>query len=177
MTPRPGDIVFVHSKGWIGSAIRFGERLPGRRLHLRGKFRSTYWNHVAIVVDPVNNEPSVVQATGRGIVRSPLSVLGKDYEIVPLSAFPTLRTFYLPDPRCIVEQAYRLLGARYGWLTIFSIIINLWTPKWFRFPDFRRGATFICSAAAAFCLHAGGADIDTPDIYSIMPSELRALAR
>jgi cell wall-associated NlpC family hydrolase len=167
--PEPGDIIFCHSNGFVGAMIRFGERL-------RSPLTDAYWNHVAIVVEPGEDGLArVVQAGGNGVAYASLRDIDAHYVAIPTEAFPGL----LGDPidrAALVEQAHALVGEKYGWLTILSIIVNIITPKWIRIPSFRRGGTFICSALGAWCLHAGGADIDTYDIYQIMPSEVRELA-
>lgn len=167
--PTPGDILVVHSKGFLASMIRLGERL-------RSPLTDAYWNHVAIMVEPgADGLPRIVQADASGVVYSPLHSIGSDYIALPLSSFAAIGPEPV-DPVSVVEQAHAIVGAKYGWLTIFSIVCNILTPQWIRFPAFRRGQTFICSAAGAWCLHAGGADIDTYDIYQVLPSEVREMA-
>lgn len=167
--PDPGDIIFFHSNGFVGSMIRLGERL-------RHPTQPHWTNHVGVVVEPgASGFPRIVQAGASGVAYAYLKDIDASYQVVATERFPSV-TEYAVDRASVVEQAHALVGAKYGWLTIISIILNVLTPKWIRVPDFRRGTTYICSAAAAWCLHAGGADIDTYDIYQIMPSELRELA-
>lgn len=170
--PKPGDIIFCHGIGFVPTMIRFGERLrhPARRGH--------HWSHVAIMADPdpKNGLPRVIQAGARGVEYGYLKDIDIDRAYVEPLAFPSISDDDVIRPDIVLAQARLLVGAKYGWLTIMSIVINLLTPSWFRFPDFRRGATYICSTAAAWCLHAAGANINTNDIYQIMPSELWALA-
>jgi hypothetical protein len=170
MTPRPGDIVVCHSQGFIGAAIRTGERL-------RSPSKDAFWNHCAIVVEPVDGIPRVVQAVGAGVEYGWLKDLGygDDVHVLAHKDFPALTDAGI-DPRSVVAAAHSLVGTHYGFLTILSIALNLLTPKWIRFPSFRRSNTFICSAAASWCLLAGGGNIQTYDIYSVMPSEVRAWA-
>lgn len=169
MLPQPGSIIFCHSKGLVGWFIRLGQRL-------RSPLSDAYWNHVAIMAYPGSDgRPRVIQAGGRGVEYAPLRDLDCEYVEVPTENFAgILRTPV--DREAVVQQAHALVGDHYGWLTIASIILNLLTPKWLRVPAFRRGGTFICSALAAWCLHAGGADLDVYDIYQVSPAELAALA-
>lgn len=182
LLPRPGDIIFCHGAGFVPACIRFGERMrwltkrPSRRTISMSE--AAHWSHVAIMVepDPETKLPRVIQAGAHGVEYALFKDLDAQWEAVSPQSFPavladdTIRTSY------VIDQAHLLVGAKYGWLTILSIIVNLVTPTWFKFPDFRRGATYICSAAGAWCLHAAGANIDTNDVYQIMPSELRALS-
>jgi hypothetical protein len=170
VTPRPGDIVVCHSQGFIGGAIRFGERLRSPRT-------DAYWNHCAVVVEPVDGCDRVVQAVGAGVEYGWFNDLGVDdtVHILSVDEFPALTEDGINRSK-VVAAAHSLVGTRYGFLTIASVALNLLTPKWVRFPSFRRSNTFICSAAAAWCLLAGGGNIQTYDIYSVMPSEVRAWA-
>lgn len=153
----------------MGATIRLGERI-------RWPKRDAWWNHVAVVVDPYpDGTARIVQAIGKGVVYSPLDDLEPDHVVcLPLDAFPSLTGHLNRD--AVVAQAHALVGAKYGWLTILSIVANLLTPKWVRIPALRRGATFICSAAGAYCLLAGGAQIDTYDLYQVFPAELASWA-
>lgn len=173
LLPQPGDMLFFHSAGFVGRMIRLGERL-------RHPTQPHWVNHVGVCVEPDGDGlPRIVQAGASGVAYAYLKDIDAAYDIVEAERFPVIGddpTWGLPDRISIVAQAHDLVGAKYGWLTIISIVLNVLTPKWIRVPDFRRGTTYICSAAAAWCLHAGGADIDTYDIYQIMPSELRELA-
>ncbi len=163
--PQPGDIGFCQGTGFVASMIRIGDWL---------RFRRSLATHVFIVVEPVDGRPRIVEAGGSGVAYAWLSDVSVHHELVPADAFPGV--LVSPDPNTIVAQAHKIVGAKYGFMTIASIVVNLLTPKWIRFPDFRRGTTFICSAAAAWCLHAGGADIETYDIYQIFPTELYEMA-
>lgn len=170
LLPDPGDIVFFHSKGFVGTMIRLGERL-------RHPTQPHWVNHVGVCVepDPDNGFPRIVQAGANGVAYAYLKDIDAEYEVVSADAFPTVTDVAIYR-YAVICQAHDLVGAKYGWLTILSIVVNVLTPRWIRIPDFRRGTTYICSSAAAWCLHAGGADIDTYDLYQIMPSELFALA-
>lgn len=169
LLPNPGDILFFHSKGFVGAMIRLGERL-------RHPTQPHWVNHVGVCVeDDGDGLPRIVQAGANGVAYAYLKDIDAEYEVVSADAFPTVTDVEI-DRYAVICQAHDLVGAKYGWLTILSIVVNVLTPRWIRIPDFRRGTTYICSAAAAWCLHAGGADIDTYDLYQIMPSELFALA-
>lgn len=166
--PEPGDIIFCHSKGLVGWFIRLGQRM-------RSPLSDAYWNHVAIMAYPdPDGTPRVIQAAGAGVEYLPLRHLDCEYIAVSAERFPGVLSAAV-DRDAVVNQAHALVGDHYGWLTILSIIVNILTPKWFHFPAFRRGGTFICSALAAWCLHAGGADINAYDIYQVTPAELAAI--
>ena len=168
--PVPGDIIFARSNGFVPWVIRLGERL-------RSPLTASYWSHVAIMVEPLaDGVPRIVEAEAHGVHYTPLSSIDCAYLAVPPECFPGVDGLAV-NRKAVVEQAHDLVGAKYGWLSILSIVCNILTPKWLRFPAFRRGGTFICSAAGAWCLHAGGADIRTYDLYQITPAELYELAQ
>ena len=54
-----------------------------------------------------------------------------------------------------IDFANRVIGTKYGVLTIISIAFNLLTPSEVR-VDIRRDGTLICSAAVARALEHGG---------------------
>lgn len=167
--PKPGDIVLAHSPGVVGGAIRLGQRLRWPQV-------DAYWNHVAIVVEPYPDRRwRIVEATGHGVVYSTLENVAPDYEIVSPYDFPAV-SYQGISRDLIVKTAHELVGDHYGWLTIASIVFNIVTPRWIMLPSFRRGTTWICSAAAAWCLHAGGVRVDVADVYQVLPSEVRAWA-
>jgi hypothetical protein len=151
--------------------IRLGE-------WLRHPTESSWANHVGVIVEPgIDRLPRIVAAGARGVAYAYLKDIDAEYEVVSARSFMGNMGGVI-DPQRVVEQAHELVGAKYGWLTITSIVLNILTPKWLRVPIVRRGSTYICSAAAAWCLHAGGGLIMDAlgDVYQIMPSELRALA-
>lgn len=151
--PSPGDVVFAHSSGWMGKLIRLGERL-------RWKEHASYWNHACVVSDiGPDGTVWVIQATLKGVVRSPISTVG-EYKIVPCPA----------DPSKVVEFSWKQMGDHYGVLSIIATAIDLVTGNWF--PSFRRRGTWICSAVTAEALRFGGWYHDFGDIYTVTPAQL-----
>lgn len=149
-----GDLVFCHSKGLIGRAIRLVEC-------------GSKWNHVAILdTQDANGNWSVVQATGQGVTRGGLLsqvAPGGYYEVamlpVGINRAETL------------EWARQATGRKYGFVTCVSILLTLFTPKFFNvmLPN-----TYICSALVADSMGHGGWMQTWPDVYSVTPAGLFA---
>jgi hypothetical protein len=62
--PRPGDIILVHHKHWLGSLIRFFVRIRCRAPEDRSY---AYWSHTALVL---NNAGHLLEVNARGVVIS-----------------------------------------------------------------------------------------------------------
>ena len=169
-----GDAVFVHSANIFGKAIRLGQYLEGFESELR-----TY-NHIAWLDAPILENDDVVdwyvgQAISRGVDAShKLSTIapGGNYEIVPMSAFPTI-TGKMIDRETVLATLRAEIGRHYGFLTIgaeaFGILSHLHV-------DFRSSNTWICSGLYAYALLSGGARIPDGDIYETLPAEIAKLA-
>ena len=70
----------------------------------------------------------------------------------------TLKVIPCPDDvdiQRVVNFANRVIGTKYGILTIISIAFNILTPSEIRL-DIHRDGTLICSAAVARALEHGG---------------------
>jgi hypothetical protein len=161
-TLTPGSLVFCHSKGIIGRAIRIGEWLRYRR-------GDTY-NHVAILdeyVAPSDADPywTVIQAEAHGVTRG-----ARLDTVAPGGFYCIVQPPAGADPEKVLEFARSQVGRRYGWVTIASVIVTLLVP--FRFFDVMWPDTWICSAVGAECLRAGGWFRSWPDVYQVLPSEL-----
>jgi hypothetical protein len=153
-------LVFCHSKGIVGRAIRLAERIRWRG--------GDAYNHVAILAEPVgSNDWRVIQAEARGVTDTGLlSTIapGGSYTIVPLPAGVS----HLK----VVDFARAQVGRRYGVLTIVSNVVTILTPK---FISFRRPWTFICSGLATAALWYGGwvpVTTDVADMYEESPALL-----
>lgn len=161
--PRCGDLVFCHSKGIVGRAIRLGERL---------RFRSgDFYNHVAVLDRPTPDGKDwyVIQAEARGVTSDKL-----------LSSVSPGGSHIIVRPPASVNAADQMefvraqVGQEYGFLTILSIAIGIILPRFIRMPSFREDETWICSAIQGEGLRAGGWVHNWSDIYQVVPSELFA---
>lgn len=159
-----GDLVFCHSTGFVGRAIRFCEWLR-RDWHGTNERAGDHWNHVAILDKQLSTgEWTVVQAEGRGVTRGrKLSSVAPEgaYEVVALPAAVTRAK--------VVAFAHSQVGRHYGFLTIVSIALTLFTP---RFVNVLMPGTWICSALARAALWTGGLAYLGPDIYQCSPARL-----
>lgn len=167
---RPGDLVFCHSAGIVGGAIRLAEsfRRDWDDDHLASEQPGDEWNHVAVLSSCVGASHNpfnwwVIQAEGRGVTESLLGDVAPDgrYEIVRL---PTGC-----EPARVLAFMRLALGDRYGFVTIASIVATLLSPRFF---NVMAPGTWICSAVAAEALRFAGWLHDWPDIYQVSPAEL-----
>jgi uncharacterized protein YycO len=111
-----GDFVLVKGKTIQSKLIRFGQWI-----RFRGDDRRyTGWSHAAMIVA---DDGSLVEAVGTGVQRSHLShYQDTDYAIVDISALVEA-----PDRAEVVAFAEWCLAERYGYLTIFSIVLTILT--------------------------------------------------
>ncbi len=157
---RPGDIVLCHEQGFLAKAIRFGQRL-------RVPWMYAEWNHCA-VLNARGDSWLVYEAEAGGVTEQSLASVG-EYIIVSADSFPAYGTV---DRGSIVAFARHAVGAKYGFLTILCIIVNLMTPRGF---SFRRPGTLICSALVMRALEHGGA-LSPCDPFQVTPAEIAQLA-
>lgn len=156
-TAQPGDLVFAHSTGVIGRAIRLAERLRWKR--------ASEWNHVAIVDRIENEKVYIIQAEARGVTdTATLDTVapGGHYEIVPPPAEV--------DRDRLLAFARGEVGTKYGYVTILAIAVSIIAPWVF---TVHVPGTWVCSAVAAEALRAGGWVHRWPDVYSVTPAQLR----
>ena len=148
----PGDLVFFHGTSLVSRAIRWAEWVRWRK--------GSKWNHVAVLDEVSETGWTLVQAEGRGVTRgAPLSTC--QFQVVPLPEGV--------DRSDVLAFARAQVGSRYGFLTIFSILVTLLTPK---FVNLMLPNTWICSAMAAESLRCGGWIRPFGDIYQVTPAEL-----
>jgi len=152
--PLPGDIVFAHSNGIMGRAIRFGEFLRWRK--------GSHWNH-ACVISRVDKDgvAYVIQADIKGVNEARLDSVG-DYIILE----PPARV----NRNKILAFTKAQVGSKYGILSILSIVTDIISPNWF--PAMRRKNTWICSAVTGEALRYGGWLQNWADIYTVTPAQL-----
>ena len=158
---RPGDIVLCHEQGFLAKALRFGQRL-------RVPWMYAEWNHCA-VLNARGDSWLVYEAEAGGVTEQSLASVG-EYVIVSADSFPAI--YGTVDRGRIVAFARRAIGAKYGFLTILCIIVNLMTPRGF---SFRRPGTLICSALVMRALEHGGA-LSPCDPFQVTPAEIAQLA-
>jgi hypothetical protein len=146
-----GDLVFMHSSGMIGRAIRLAEEIRWRR--------GSSWNHVAILDQKTLTGWTLIQADAPGVTRG--GPLTGEYSIVQLPVGV--------DRARVLQFARAQVGRKYGFVTIVSILVSILTPRFFNvmWPN-----TWICSALGAESLRFGGWLKSWPDIYTVSPAEL-----
>jgi hypothetical protein len=155
---KPGDIVFAHSNGIMGKAIRLGEWLRFRK--------GSQWNHVCVIDRIEDGVAYVLQAEPHGVTTD--------------KTLESVGTFILVTPPKGVNVAklmffsHEQVGDRYGWLMILALALDILTPTWF--PTFhlasRKKIGWICSVLTAEALRFAGWYHPWPSIYMVTPSQV-----
>lgn len=162
----PGDVVTCDGKGLASDLIKFGE-------YLRSPPEYRKWSHNALLIDQDDKgEWMVHQATAKGIILSKISdVTNGSYEIIPLTAFPTVNAQPV-DREAVIACSERMLGTKYSFVGIASIALNMLTPEKIVFGD---SDHVVCSAHVARCMEHGGVWIPR-NPYSQTPADNAELA-
>jgi len=160
-----GDLVFCHTTGLIGRAIRVAQYFDGD-----GKFSK--WNHVAIL-DRQDSDGKwfVIQAEPKGVTDDKYLddvAPGGNYEIVPLPQGCDRSKF--------LEFARFQVGFSYGFITIFSCAIDILLPNSI---CLRKANSWICSGLAAGSLWFAGFEPakSWPDLYTRTPAQIARICR
>jgi hypothetical protein len=155
--PQVGDVGFSHNSGIMGKLIRIGEWL---KLH-----RASHINHEFVVTEIVDGVPYIVQATIKGVIKSPLS------EVSPGGYYFLFTPPAEVDIAKLVEFEEKQVGMKYGILTIIAIAIDILSWSWV--PSFRgsRKSSWICSALANEGLRYAGWYWPWVNIYDMTPEE------
>lgn len=162
-TSSPGDIVFMRTHGYMGSAIRFAQR------NLQdSRSRYSKWNHVGILNERVGDDWTVIQAQPKGITSTGLlsQMAGPEYLVISLPP-------YL-NPEDVLAFARAQVGKEYGFASAFSAFLDMILP---RQVCLRKADTWICSGLVMASLWYAGfhPSVHVDDLYSITPAEVALL--
>lgn len=156
-TPYPGcAALFDTQHGFMPRAIQLSQLRMGWK-------RGWHINHAAIVTQVDNTGVWIVQMEWH-------------CESVRLEDDSNVHFMEPPkgtDVEKAVAYAEKRVGIKYGVLTIASIFLTLFTPKFLRI-NFRAGGheSLICSALVARAWEHGGYDFGAVDPFQICPAEL-----
>lgn len=152
---RPGDFILCHRDGFVSRCIRLGERIK----YARGARVS----HAAFVDDWKGDEPQLIEALTKGVVRTPLSAYRQvEYWLVRTE-------LQAEDQDQAVAFARSCLGQKYGFLIDFAIALRFLTPG--RGLWFGVDGTEICSGLVAQAMVRGWANFPVAP-SSMSPAEL-----
>ena len=142
--PRPGDIILVHHKHWLGWLIRCFVRIRHRAPEDRPY---TYWSHVALVV---SHTGKMVEVNARGVVISHIWQYREcDYHYVWLD---------LPDAgrKAAVQFARSCLKQKYSLRNFLLLAATIALGDRVRMPDSGHG----CVSLVARALQEAGIRFD-----------------
>ena len=166
-----GDVLLVEGTGFVDGLISVGARV---RYHgWLSLFRprpadQTRFTHAAVICDGF-----LIEALAKGLKRSPI---GKYNGRAAVARLDVVRPGVTQAERSAAEAfAWSSLQARdkYGWLSIFSIILEIVTPLKL---DISWDGALICSAFAAQVWEHAGVDLPTHSSLTIMPADLAFMA-
>ena len=167
-----GDVLLVEGAGLVDGLISIGARV---RYHgWLSLFRprpadETRFTHAAFVF----SDKFIIEALAKGLKLSPIDKYNGRAAVAKLS---TVRPGVTGAERLAAAAfAWSSLEARdkYGWLSIFSIILEIVTPLKL---DISWDGALICSAFAAQCWEHAGVDLPTHSSLTTMPADLAAMA-
>ena len=155
-----GDIVFAHTKGLIGRAIRFAQK------HDRAQKGQSKWNHAAVVYKDDDGVFRVIQATAKGVTDN-----AHLEDIAPHGTYEILPLPFHVDRKQFLGFMASQVGSKYGFLTILSCAFDMYLPDAI---CLRRANTWICSGLIAGGLWFAGFEgaLDWPDLYTVTPAQL-----
>jgi hypothetical protein len=157
VTVKVGQIGFAHNKGLMGRLIRLGE-------HLR--FKRSDWNHQFAVVDvDANGNATIIQATLKGVILSPLESVATGGRYILLDAPAEV------DVTKMLEFFRAQVGLEYGLLTDIAMGIDIVSWQWVPALRGARKESWQCAALINEGMRFGGWLHNWLDIYSIFPQQ------
>lgn len=156
-----GDAVFFHGSGFLDWSIEYATRSP--------------WSHVAILHEQLpSGEWSLIQAHSHGVVRDTPETPSRFNPVVQAGTYEIVPAPPGVDRVKTIEFMLSQVGRKYGFITIASIAVTLWTPQ---FINVMLPCTWICSAVAAQAWAWGGWKQQWCDIYQVSPGQFYAAAK
>jgi uncharacterized protein YycO len=152
---RPGDIILVRDKGWLGLLIRCIECIRYRAAEDQPY---NYWSHAALVTSSAGH---LVEVNPRGVVRSHIRLYrNRHYHYVRLD---------LPDAerKAAVEFARSCLGQKYSVRNLALLGANIALGDRIGMPDSGQG----CVSLVARALQEAGICFDRKPT-DMMPADL-----
>jgi hypothetical protein len=121
--PRPGDVILIRGRGWLGKAIRFIVRIRCRR---NGDRALAHWSHAAILVSAQGH---LVEVLHTGVVLGSLEKYRDEeyhYVYLDLSAADRTRAS---------RYAYSCLRQKYGRFSFLLLGLAVLLGDRFEIPD------------------------------------------
>jgi hypothetical protein len=154
--PRPGDIILIRTGTWLGTFIRFFERL---RYHTPADRPFAYWSHAALVV---TNAGHLIEVAYAGVTISRIERYRRDeYHYVRLDLTEPARTKAVALARSCLKQ-------KYGHRSFLLLALALLLGDRFQVPDNGEQG---CVALIVRALQAAGMSFDRGPA-DMMPADL-----
>jgi hypothetical protein len=153
--PRPGDVILIRGRGWVGRIIRAVQRVRYRK---REDHPFTYWSHAALIVTPWH----FVEVIPTGVVMRKIEYYrDHEYHYVHLELSES-------DRSRAVAFAYSCLREKYGLSSFLLLAVSVLLGDRFKFPD--RGHHGCVSLIVRALQHAGMTFEQRPN--DMMPADL-----
>jgi hypothetical protein len=154
--PRPGDVILIRGRGWLGKLIRIVQRMRYRRVEDR---TFAYWSHAALIVSPRGHLIEVIPA---GVVSRKIEgYRWHDYHYVYLDLSEAQR-------REAVRFAHSCLKQKYGTLSSLLLGVAVLLGDRLRVPE--RGQQG-CGALIARALQRAGMKFERSPV-NMLPADL-----
>jgi hypothetical protein len=120
--PRPGDVILIRGRGWLGSLIRGGQLVRYRR---KEDHPFAYWSHAALIVTPWH----LVEVISAGVVMRKIEKYREhEYHYVYLELSES-------DRSRAVAFAYSCLRQKYGVSSFLLLAASVLLGDRFKVPD------------------------------------------
>jgi hypothetical protein len=121
--PRPGDVILIRGRGWLGWIIRAVQRLRYRR---EEDHPFAYWSHAALVVTSVGH---LIEVVHTGVVLRKIErYRNLEYHYVHLDLSES-------DRNKAVSFAYSCLREKYGLSGFLLLALSVFLGDRFQVPD------------------------------------------
>jgi hypothetical protein len=120
--PRPGDVILIRGRGWLGRIIRAGQRVRYRR---KEDHPFAYWSHAALIVTAWH----VIEVSHAGVIMRKIEKYrDHEYHYVYLELSES-------DRSKAVTFAYSCLRQKYGVASVLLLAASVLLGDRFKVPD------------------------------------------
>jgi hypothetical protein len=153
--PRPGDVILIRGRGWLGRIIRAVQRVRYRK---QDDHPFAYWSHAALIVTPWH----LIEVVSAGVVARKIEKYrDHEYHYVYLELSES-------DRSKAVAFAYSCLRRKYGVSSFLLLAASVLLGDRFKVPD--RGQHGCVALIVRALLRAGMTFEQSPS--DMMPADL-----
>lgn len=136
--PRPGDVILIRGRGWLGWIIRMVQRVRYRR---EKDHPFAYWSHAALIVTPWH----LIEVIPAGVIARKIEdYRDREYHYIHLDLSETQRSK-------AVAFAFSCLGQKYGASSFLLLAVSVLLGDRFKVPDRGQAGCVALIARALGC--------------------------